>query len=105
MTEDDYNALASQLQQVQAEVAQLALQLQQVEAELARVLVLAPSDADELGDQLVTVKEGAAAVHSTAPTVWRWQAQHPEVLGVKRVGGKIFISLRKLRVFANRRST
>jgi hypothetical protein len=82
--------------------AELSFQLRQVQAQWVRIL-LAPSDADDAGDQLVTVKEGAAAVNSTAPTVWRWQAQHPEALGVKRVGGKIYLSLRRLQLFARRR--
>jgi hypothetical protein len=80
----------------------LAEQLQQWQAELARVLVLAPSDADDSADTLVSIKEAAAEINSTPQTVWRWQAQDPEALGVQRVGGKIYLSLRKLKFFAHR---
>jgi hypothetical protein len=81
----------------------LARQIQQWQADLAQLLVLAPSDADDdQGDQLVAIKEAARAVNSTPQTIWRWQDKHPEALGVRRVGGKIYLSLRKLKFFAHR---
>jgi hypothetical protein len=82
----------------------LAQQLQQWQAELAQVLVLAPSDADDqCDDVLMSCREAAAEVNSTYPTVWRWANDYPDALGVTRVGGKVFVSLRKLRFFAHRR--
>jgi hypothetical protein len=62
-----------------------------------------PSDANDSGDVLVSCKEGAAEVNSTPQTVWRWQDKYPDALGAKRVGGKVFVSLRKLKFFARRR--
>jgi hypothetical protein len=53
-------------------------------------------------DQLVTIKEGVSAVNAPYPTIWRWANENPEALGVKRFGGKIFLSLRKLKFFAHR---
>jgi hypothetical protein len=82
---------------------QLALWMQQLQQDLARLLVAAPSDADDSSDVLTTCKEGAAEVNSTYQTIWRWANENPEALGVTRVGGKVFVSLRKLRFFAHRR--
>jgi hypothetical protein len=84
--------------------APLALWLQQLQQDLARLLILAPSEADDPRDDdvLVSCREGAAAVNSTPQTIWRWQNKHPAALGVRRVGGKIYMSLRKLKFFAHR---
>jgi hypothetical protein len=82
----------------------LAQQLQQWQAELAQVLVLAPSEADDPGDdRLVGCREGACEIGSCYQTVWRWADENPEALGVRRVGSKVLISLRKLKFFAHRR--
>jgi hypothetical protein len=81
---------------------QLALQLHAVQADVARLLAAAPSDEDDQGDELVTIKMAAADVGVPPQTVWRWQAQHPDALGVKRLGSKILLSRRKVRFFARR---
>jgi hypothetical protein len=65
--------------------------------------VLAPSDADDPGDdRLVGCREGAVEIGSCYQTVWRWANENREALGVRRFGGKIYLSLRKLKFFAHR---
>src|SRR5262245_24862132 len=51
-------------------------------------------------DRLITPKEGAFLLGVSQATVYRWQATHPDKLGVLRVGGKIVLSQRLLVAFA-----
>jgi len=87
--------------------APLAQWVQQIQQDLAQLLVLAPSDSDanDSGGHLVTVTEGARAVNAPYKTIWRWANENGEALGVQRFGGKIFLSLRKLRFFVHRQRT
>jgi hypothetical protein len=94
--------LALQVQEVRAELALLAEQVQSLQADVAR---LAPSNGDDQGDVLVTLREGAVVVDVPYSTICRWANQNPEALGVKRIGGKIHVSQRRLRFFARRRLT
>jgi hypothetical protein len=94
--------LALELQEVRAEMAQLAEQVQSLQADVAR---LVPPDADQGGDELVTIRAGAAAVNVPYPTVCRWAKQDPEGLGVEKFGGRTYLSRRRLRFLANRRLT
>jgi hypothetical protein len=99
---DPYAQLALELQEVRAEMAQLAEQVEHLQGQVAR---LVPSDADQGGDELVTIRAGAAAVNVPYPTVCRWAKQDPEGLGVEKFGGRIYLSRRRLKFLANRRFT
>jgi hypothetical protein len=87
--------------------APLVVWLQQLQQDLAHLLVLAPSDSDanDSGGHLVTVTEGARAVNAPYKTIWRWANDDPEALGVQRFGGKLLLSMRKLRFFVHRQRT
>jgi hypothetical protein len=98
----DHAALALELQEVRAEMAQLAEQVEHLQEQVAR---LVPSDADQGGDELITIREGASAVNVPYPTVCRWAKQHHEALGVEKFGKRIYLSRRRLKFFANRRLT
>jgi hypothetical protein len=54
------------------------------------------------GDRLITPKEGAFLLRVSHATIYRWQAAHPDELGVQRIGGKILLSQHLLITFARR---
>jgi hypothetical protein len=82
-------------------------QLERIRAALQTALAIID---DELGecaetpdnDRLITPKEGAFLLGVSQATVYRWQATHPDKLGVQRIGGKILLSQRLLVAFARR---
>jgi glucose-6-phosphate-specific signal transduction histidine kinase len=99
---DQHAQLAVELQEVRAEMAQLAEQVEHLQEQIARLVA---SDADEGGDELITIREGASAVNVPYPTLCRWAKQNSEALGVEKFGARIYVSRRRLKFFANRRLT
>jgi len=99
---DPARELALELEEIRAEMARLAEQVESLQADVAR---LAPSNGDDQSDVLVTLREGAEVVDVPYSTICRWADQNPDALGVKRIGGKIHMSQRRLRFFARRRFT
>jgi predicted DNA-binding transcriptional regulator AlpA len=53
-------------------------------------------------DRLITPKEAAFLLQVSYQTIWRWQSDSPDELGVQRIGGKIRLSERQLLAFARR---
>jgi hypothetical protein len=99
---DPARELALELEEIRAEMARLAEQFQSLQEQVAR---LVPSDANQGGDELITLRGGARAVNVPYQTVCRWAKQNPAALGVEKFGGRIYLSRRRLKFFANRRRT
>ena len=53
-------------------------------------------------DRLITAKEAAFLLRVSYQTIWRWQSESADALGVRRIGGQIRLSERHLLAFARR---